>query len=259
MEIREYHNTFLCGIPGLLQVSFQTRDFSLEGCWFGQCLSVNTIFSATDDMWSESPKHSAPTCLIIKIVLLYVLICGGGSACSWTLHWEGRWGAAGLGLGCSPLPAQPRQAGCPSGDFPFLCHRGAWRSWQGRSYLIRVKVAVRACVAAQVLPAPFSRTKESRNSKYQVFRCPWQGPLVTPQTGGDCSPTWFSKRCEQSATLFFMPCDKNLSWSPQFPCFCALLKPSRLPAMSGLGSHRLIGGKYSLALAVGWAWTAVWS
>lgn len=57
-------------------MSFQTRDFSPKGCWFGQLLSVNTVFGATDDMCSESLQYSMLTQLTTKSILPYVLLGG---------------------------------------------------------------------------------------------------------------------------------------------------------------------------------------
>lgn len=155
-------------------------------------------------------------------------------------------------------PAQPRQAGCPSRTF-LLIPPGCLEELAGQELLEYMERAVRACVAAQVLPARFSWTKESRNSNYQVCRCSLARCL------GDI-PEWrglLSHSSQQKlwaiCNAFFMPRNKTLSWSSQFSCFFALLKLSGLPAMSGLDSHRLRGGKYSLTLAVCWTWTAVWS
>ena len=169
------------------------------------------------------------------------------------------------GLGMLVPPPVPRwtvRRG-RAGAGPLQCLEelaGQWREDScSRSCWIHVNGAMRACVAAQVLPAPFSWSKQSRKGRYWVCRCPFAGAL------GD-SPDWrglLSHSSQQKMWVihntFLTPCDKKLPWSSHFPCFCALLKLGELPAMSGLDSHRLIRGIFSLTLAVCWAWTAAWS
>lgn len=201
MNIRENPNTFLCGIPSILWVSFQADEFSPEGYCFGQCLSGNTIFHATDDMFSESPQHSTLTQLTTKSTALYILICGEGPQAKK----EGEEQRAGAGpLACSlsfqavRLSLRWLSLSVPLGFLEEL--GGQCRDDScNRNYWMHVDGAVRPCLAAQVLPVPFSQTKGSRiNTRF--VDVPWQDHLGTLQTGMDCSPIQLSTRRKQNAT-----------------------------------------------------------
>lgn len=122
-----------------------------------------------------------------------------------------------------------------------------------RNYWMHVDRAVRACPSAQEEPHLLSDQREQNN--YQI--CRW--PLASPP--GD-TPDWkrLLSHSPQNKTWaicnpFFMPCNKNLSWSSRFPYFCALLTFSGLPATRGLDYQRFTAGKYSLSLGVCWGWT----
>lgn len=161
---------------------------------------------------------------------------------------EERWGCGWAALLCLLSPSRQAVPPAPSPSHPIGVPGGAGGA--GATEYTEMGLREHVLLPRPCLPPSLSpRTAETVNTKFAD--APWQDPLGTPQTGGDCSPTQVSKRYEQSVMLVFMPCDKNLSWSSQFPCFCALLKLSELPAMSDLDSHRLTGGKYSLTLAVG--------
>lgn len=121
-EIRDHHNTFLCDIPGLLQVSFQTSDFCPEGCWFGQCLSVTQFLVP---QMTCSPTYSTLSRLTTKAIALYNLIYREDTTHSWPLLSPGR------------LAVPP--------GLSFSSHWGAWRSWQARSYWIHGKGCESMC------------------------------------------------------------------------------------------------------------------
>lgn len=251
MNIREDLNTFLCGIPSVWRVSFQTGEFSPEGCCLGQCLSVNTILHATDDMFSESPQYSTLIQLTTNPDLkgrLSMLIdptlrrkvrssrAGAGplaSALSFQVSLSLRWLSLPIPMGLlEELGGQCRDESC------------------NRNYWMHVDEAASMSFCPGSTCALLLEQGEQNN--YQICRCPlalppgdtpdWKGLLSHSsqnKTWANCSP-------------FFMPCNKKLGLGPHnFPTFAPLLfKLSGLPAMRGLNSQRFIAGKYSLSLYV---------
>lgn len=75
----------------------------------------------------------------------------------------------------------------------------------------------RSCLPPSLRP----RRAETVNTRFAD--APWQDLLGTPQTGGDCSPTQLSKRCEQSVTLFLCHATKSSLGPHNFPAFLLFL------------------------------------
>lgn len=260
MNIRGDLNTFLCGIPSVLWVSFQTGELSPEGCCLGQCLSVNTTFHATDDMFSESPQYRALIQLTTKSTALYILICGEGSACLWPPSLEGRWGAARRGLDRWPSPLFLGPLFPSSKVVPQVTFSSYPTGVPGEAGMTPV-AGTTECMWMGLWEHVFCPgsacallSDQEEQNNYQICRCPLAWPLGATPDWKELLSHSAQNKMWAMCNPFFMPCSKKVPWSSQFHWFWALLKLSGLPAMRGLDYQRLIAGKSSLSL-VCWGWT----
>lgn len=151
------------------------------------------------------------------------------------------------GWGRALPSAHLAQAGCPVPrvTFPSRPTGGSWRSWRGNGGMTPAAGAPeymwtelgehvlppRSCLRPSLGP----RKAETVNTGFADAS--WHDSWGHPRLEGTALPLKSAKDVSNLKHFFFMPCNKKLSWSSQFPCFCAP-KLSRLPVMTGLDSYR---------------------